>query len=121
MTASGYASTLGISAYAFANANGLTEIVFPGSIMVIDGTAFNGCKKLQTVEFTGATPPVLMGADMFDTSVSDFKIIIPTTSSDVVAAYLCSYNFAMYEPFIDLNGVAAPGDNADRNNVYLGN
>lgn len=121
MTASGYASTLGISAYAFANANGLTEIVFPGSIMVIDGTAFNGCKKLQTVEFTGATPPVLMGAGMFDTTVSDFKIIIPTTSSDVVAAYLCSYNFAMYEPFIDLNGVAAPGDNADRNNVYLGN
>jgi hypothetical protein len=121
MTTSTYASTLGISAYAFANANGLTEIVFPGSIMVIDGTAFSGCKRLQTVEFTGATPPVLMGAGTFDTSVADFKIVIPTTNSDVVAAYLCSYNFAIYEPFIDLNGIAAPGTNVDRNKVYLGN
>ena len=121
MTASSYASTLGISAYAFANADGLTEIVFPASIMVIDGTAFNDCMELKTVQFTGATPPVLMSAGIFDTTVGDFKIIIPTTSSDVVAAYLCSYNFAMYEPFIDLNGIAAPGTDVDRNNVYLGN
>lgn len=121
MTASNYASTLVIGNYAFENAAGLTEIVFPGSIMVIDGTAFAGCSKLHTVQFTGTKPPVLMGSDMFDTSVENFKIVIPTTSSDVIAAYLYSYNFAQYESYVDLNGNSTPSTSGDRNNVYLGN
>lgn len=121
MTATSYASTIGIGAGAFANADKLTEIKFPASLLVIDSTAFTNCTKLQTVEFTGTTPPVLMGTSTFDTSVEDFKMVIPTTSSSVVNAYLCAYNFAQYEPYIDLGGNAAPGDDATRNQVFLAN
>lgn len=120
MSASSYASTLVIGDHAFENATGLTQIVFPASIMVIDGTAFKNCTSLQTVQFTGEKPPVLMGAGLFDTTVTGFKILIPTTSSDVIAAYLYAYNFAQYESYIDLNGNTAPGTSGDRNNVYLG-
>ena len=121
MTETSYASTLVIGSHAFENTVGLTEIVFPESLMVIDGTAFAGCSALKTVQFTGQKPPVLMGSDMFDTTVTDFKIVIPTTSSDVIAAYLYSYNFALYESYIDLNGNTVPSTSGDRNNVYLGN
>lgn len=121
MTGTAYASTVGIGANAFTNAAELTQIVFPGSLMVIDSTAFTGCAKLYSVEFTGTTPPVLMGAGIFDTSVENFQMIIPTTDSNVVTAYLCAFNFGEYEPYIDLNGNAAPGAAAARNQVYMSN
>ena len=119
MTATAYASTVGIGAGAFANATELTQIVFPSSLMVIDSTAFTGCSKLSSVEFTGTTPPVLMGAGIFDTSVEGFKMTIPTTDSSVVTAYLCAFNFGEYEPYIDLNGNAAPSAGTARNQVHL--
>ena len=119
MTGTAYASTVGIGASAFANA-GLTEIKFPASLLVIDSTAFDGCAKLATVEFTGTTPPTLMGAGIFDTSVENFKMVIPTTDANVVTSYLCAYNFAEYEPYIDLNGNAAPSASTARNQVHLG-
>ena len=121
MTGTAYASTVGIGANAFTNAAELTQIVFPGSLMVIDSTAFTGCAKLYSVEFTGTTPPVLMGAGIFDTSVENFQMIIPTTDSNVVTAYLCTFNFGEYEPYIDLNGNTAPGAAAARNQVYMSN
>jgi len=121
MSAAAYASTVGIGADAFANAMELTQIIFPSSLMVIDSTAFTGCTKLNTVEFTGSAPPVLMGTGIFDTSVEDFKMIIPTTNSNVVTAYLCAYNFGEYEPYIDLNGNAEPGAGVARNQVSLNN
>ena len=120
MTGTAYASTVGIGASAFANAAGLTEIKFPASLLVIDSTAFEGCAKLATVEFTGTTPPTLMGAGIFDTSVENFKMVIPTADANVVTAYLCAYNFAEYEPYIDLNGNAAPSASTARNQVHLG-
>lgn len=119
MSGSGYEMTVGIGAGAFANAGKLTQIVFPASLTVIDSTAFNNCSKLQTVEFTGNTPPTLMGAGIFDTSVDSFSMIIPTTSGDVVTAYLCAYNFAEYEPFINRNGHAAPSNTMERNQVHI--
>ena len=119
MSGTAYASTVGIGAHAFNNAEGLTRFVFPSSLMVIDSTAFTGCTKLSSVEFTGTTPPVLMGAGIFDTSVEGFEMIIPTTDSNVVTAYLCAYNFGEYEPYIDLNGNAAPGSSTTRNQVNL--
>lgn len=121
MTGADYAYTVGISANAFANAAKLTQIVFPESLMVIDSTAFVGCTQLSTVEFTGNTPPVLMGSGIFDTAVEDFEMVIPTTDGDVVTTYLCAYNFGEYEPYIDLNGHAAPDANTPRNQVPLGN
>ena len=120
MSASAYASTIGIGGGAFANAQKLTEIIFPASLKVIDSLAFADCIKLQTVEFTGNTPPVLMGSGIFDVNIQNFKMIIPNTSSGVVNAYLCAYNFGEYEPYIDLGGNAAPGDTTNRNNVNLG-
>jgi hypothetical protein len=48
-------------------------------------------------------------------------MVIPTTDGDVVTAYLCAYNFGEYEPYIDLNGHAAPDANTPRNQVPLGN
>ena len=121
MTADSYASTVGIGAAAFDNASKLTEIKFPASLLVIDSTAFTNCTMLHTVEFTGTTPPLLMGTNVFDTSVDGFKMVIPTTSSDVVSAYLGAYNFAQYEPFIDLGGNAALSADAARNQVTLAN
>ncbi len=121
MTDADYASTVGIGAGAFANATKLTEIVFPESLMVIDSTAFVNCLQLNTVEFTGDMPPVLMGAGIFDTAVEGFKMIIPTADSDVVTTYLCAYNFGEYEPYIDLNGNPAPDATTPRNQVPLGN
>lgn len=121
MTGNDYAYTVGIAAGAFANANKLTYIVFPESLMVIDGTAFANCTQLKTVEFTGATPPVLMGSGIFDTSVTGFAMVIPTDSADLVTAYLCAYNFGEYEPYINLNGHAAPSADTPRNQVPIGN
>ena len=121
MTATSFSSTVGIGAGAFANASKLTEIKFPASLLVIDGSAFTNCLQLKTVEFTGTTPPVLMGSNIFDTSVEGFKMVIPNSSASVVTAYLCAYNFAQYEPFIDLGGNAAPGADAVRNQVMLAN
>ena len=120
MSVSAYGSTIGIGGGAFANAQKLTEIVFPSGLKVIDSGAFTDCTKLQTVEFTGNTPPVLMGSGIFDVSITNFQIIIPNTSSSVVNAYLCAYNFGEYEPYIDLGGNAAPGSTTNRNNVNLG-
>ncbi len=120
MTANGYASTLIIGAKAFAGANKLTEIKFPAALLAIDGTAFTDCGNIHTVEFTGTTPPVLMGYGIFDTSVEGFKMVIPTTNSSVTSAYLCAYGFGEYEPFIDLAGNAAPGASTDRNKVTIG-
>ena len=120
MSVSAYGSTIGIGGGAFANAQKLTEIVFPSGLKVIDSGAFTDCTKLQTVKFTGNTPPVLMGSGIFDVSIKDFQIIIPNTSSSVVNAYLCAYNFGEYEPYIDLGGNAAPGSTTNRNNVNLG-
>jgi hypothetical protein len=97
MTGSGYETTVVIAAGAFANANGLTEIAFPSSLMVIDGAAFKDCAKLKTVTFTGTTPPTLMGSKIFDTSVEAFKMVIPAGSAE---AYLSAYHFAEYEPYI---------------------
>lgn len=102
MTATAYASTVAIGATAFENAK-LTEIKFPATLTVIDSTAFKNCAALHTAEFTGTTPPMMLGANIFDTKVENFKMVIPTTSSSVVNAYLSSYNFAKYEPFIDLS------------------
>ena len=116
MTASDYAATVGIGAGAFANGAKLTQIKFPASMMVIDSTAFAGCVKLSTVTFTGATPPVLMGSGIFDTAVEGFQMIVP---ADKLETYLCAFNFAEYEPFIDLNGGTAPGTGANRNQVAL--
>ncbi len=120
MSGDAYASTVGISANAFANAANLTQIVFPETLMVIDSTAFESCKQLSTVEFTGDTPPVLMGAGIFDTSVDNFEMVIPTTDGDVVLTYLCAFNFGEYEPYIDLNGHAGPDADTPRNQVPLG-
>ncbi len=117
MTAASYASTVGIGASAFANAANLTQIVFPASLKVIDSTSFTNCKSLRTVQFTGNTPPILMGAEIFDTSVEGFTMIIPTADSNVVNAYLCAYNFGEYEPYIVLNGNTAPGADAPHNQV----
>jgi hypothetical protein len=121
MTGEIFASTVGIGANAFTNAAGLNQIVLPGSLMVIDSAAFTNCTKLNTVEFTGNVPPVLMGVGIFDTSVEDFKMVIPTDDSAVVTAYLCAYNFGEYEPYIDLNGNAAPSADTPRNQVSLEN
>lgn len=120
MTTTDYQSTVGIGATAFANASKLSEIIFPSSLMLIDGSAFDGCAKLSTVQFTGTTPPVLTGANTFDTTVENFKMVIPNSSSSVVTSYLCAYNFAEYEAFIDLGGHAAPDASAARNQVSLG-
>lgn len=120
MTASNYASTVGIASSAFENVTGLTEIIFPANLMVIDSTAFKGCTNLKTVRFTGTTPPVLLGSGIFDTRVDEFKMIIPTSDATVVSAYLCAYNFAEYEAYIDLNGNSAPAASANRNQVSLG-
>lgn len=120
MSASAYASTVGIGGGAFANAQKLTEIIFPAALKVIDSAAFTNCTKLQTVQFTGTTPPVLMGSGIFDVDIANFEMIIPNTSSSVVNAYLCAYNFGEYEPYIDLGGHAAPGSTTNRNNVNLG-
>lgn len=120
MSVSAYGSTIGIGGGAFANAQKLTEIVFPSGLKVIDSEAFTDCTKLQTVKFTGNTPPVLMGSGIFDVNVTNFEMIIPNTSSSVVNAYLCAYNFGEYEPYIDLGGNAAPGSTTNRNNVNLG-
>ena len=119
LSGTSYAATVGISAGAFANASKLTEIVFPASLLVIDSTAFEDCDRLRTVQFTGNTPPTLMGSGIFDTRVESFKMVIPTTSADVVTAYLCAYNFTEYEPYIDLNGHAAPDAGTERNQVPL--
>ncbi len=102
MTDSAYASTVGIATNAFSNATKLTHIIFPNSLMVIDSTAFANCTQLNTVEFTGATPPTLMGTGIFDTSVEGFKIVIPS-ADDVVAAYLSAYNFEEYVTYMELN------------------
>ena len=120
MSVSAYGSTIGISGGAFANAQKLTEIIFPSGLKVIDSGVFTDCTKLQTVQFTGNTPPVLMGPGIFDVTVTNFEMIIPNTSSSVVNAYLCAYNFGEYEPYIDLGGNAAPGSTTNRNNVNLG-
>lgn len=119
LTGSGYASTVAIGAGAFSNASKMTQIKFPASLLVIDSTAFENCTKLHTVQFTGTTPPTLMGTGIFDTKVEAFKMVIPTASQDVVTAYLCAYNFGEYEPYIDLNGHAAPSANTARNQVPL--
>ena len=119
MTGANYASTIGIGAGAFTNAVGLTEIVFPSSLLVIDSTAFENCTMLQTVTFTGNTPPLLMGSGIFNTNVESFEMVIPTADADVVTAYLCAYNFGEYEPYIDLNGNAAPSSTTPRNQVNL--
>lgn len=121
MTDYGYQHTVGIGATAFANASKLTEIVFPSTLMVVDSTAFKNCGSLRTVEFTGETPPTLMGAGIFNTAVEAFEMVIPTDSGDVVTDYLCSYGFAEYEPFIDLKGHAAPDSSVLRNQVPLTN
>jgi hypothetical protein len=121
MTGEIFASTVGIGANAFTNAAGLNQIVLPGSLMVIDSAAFTNCTKLNTVEFTGNVPPVLMGVGIFDTSVEDFKMVIPTDDSAVVTAYLCAYNFGEYEPYIDLNGNVPPSADTPRNQVSLEN
>ena len=118
MTAADYSSTVGIGAGAFANAK-LKQIIFPASLMVIDSTAFINTQQLSTVKFTGTTPPTLMGAGIFNTSVEGFKMIIPTTDSAVVTAYLCAYNFGEYEPYIDLNGNAGPDASTPRNQVPM--
>ena len=120
MSVSAYASTVGIANGAFTNAQKLNEIIFPSALKVIDSTAFTDCSKLKTVEFTGNTPPVLMGTGIFDVEILNFEMIIPNTSSSVVNAYLCAYNFGEYEPYINLGGNAAPGSTANRNNVNLG-
>lgn len=119
LSGSSYASTVAIGAGAFSNASKMTQIKFPASLLVIDSTAFENCTKLHTVQFTGTTPPTLMGSGIFDTKVEAFKMVIPTASQDVVTAYLCAYNFGEYEPYIDLNGHAAPGANTARNQVPL--
>jgi len=98
MTDTAYASTVMIGANAFANASGLTEIIFPSSLAVIDGTAFTNCNQLCLVEFTGNTAPVLMGAGIFDTTVEDFAMIVPNLDT-----YVRSHNFAEYEPYMTLN------------------
>ena len=116
MTASDYAATVGIGAGAFANAAKLTQIKFPASMMVIDSTAFAGCVKLNTVTFTGTTPPVLMGSGIFDTDVEGFQMIVP---ADKLEVYLCAFNFDEYEPFINLTGGNVPGTDANRNQVAL--
>ena len=120
MTGDAYSSTVGIGANAFGNSN-LSQITFPSSLLVIDSTAFANCSQLKTVEFTGDTPPTLMGAGIFDTSINDFEMIIPTVDGDVVLAYLCAYNFGEYEPFIDLDGHSGPDADTPRNQVPLGN
>ena len=103
MTGDMYGSTVAIVSHAFLNATDLTGITFPSSLGVIDSNAFVGCTSLKTVEFTGNTPPVLMGSGIFDTTVREFKMIIPTADATVVAAYLNAYNFAEYAPFMELN------------------
>lgn len=120
MTGTGYSSTVVIGSKAFMNATKLTKIKFPASLLVIDSTSFENCTKLKTVEFTGNTPPVLMGSGIFDTSIEGFNMVIPTSSSSVVTAYLCGYNFSEYEAFINRGGHAAPGANTDRNKVSIG-
>lgn len=119
MSGSSYAATVGIAAGAFENVTGLTEIIFPEALLVIDGTAFTNCTALKKVTFTGDVPPTLMGAGIFDTDVVGFEMVIPTTSSDLVMAYLCAYNFGEYEPYIDRGGHAAPGADTLRNQVPL--
>ena len=98
MSGAEYSSTVGICAYAFANATNLTEIVFPGSLMMIDSMAFTNCTQLNRVEFTGNTPPSLMGAGIFDTSVDNFTMVVPDSAA---TAYQSAYNFAEYEPYFD--------------------
>ncbi len=102
MSGADYEATIIIGANAFTNATGLTQIVFPSSLMMIDSTAFDNCTKLNTVEFTGDTPPVLMSEGIFDTTVEDFVMIIPIVDTNVVNAYLTAYNFVEYLPYINL-------------------
>jgi hypothetical protein len=113
-----YQATVGIGTSAFENA-ALTEIVFPQSLLVIDGTAFKNCDALKTVTFTGATPPALMGSGIFNTGVEGFKMKIPTDAAELVTDYLCAYNFGEYEPYIDRGGHAAPGNSVERNQVPI--
>jgi hypothetical protein len=117
---SDYAKTVGIGSGAFAGAGELTQICFPSSLLVIDGSSFRNCGKLHTVQFTGNTPPVLMGAGIFDTGVENFKMMIPTAQANVVTAYFEAYNFGEYRSFIDLGGSPAPEGAADGNKVPLG-
>ena len=120
MTGSGYELTVAISAGAFENAAELTGIRFPMSLLVIDSTAFANCAKLRTVEFTGETPPTLMGTGIFDTGVDGFQVVIPTEKGDVVEAYLCAMNFAEYEPYMDLGAFEALSGQTMRNRVFIG-
>lgn len=99
MTENGYGSTVAIASRAFLNATDLTGIVFPASLGVIDSNAFTGCTALKTVEFTGTTPPVLMGSGIFDTTVRDFAMILPTDAS-VQNVYRNAYNFAEYASYM---------------------
>ena len=118
MTEAVYASTIAIGANAFIKVDGMTKIVFPGSLAVIDSKAFIDCTKLNTVEFTSNTPPTLMGAGIFDTSVKEFKMIIPTADSNVILAYLTAFNFGEYEPYIDLNGMERPSSVGTESSIY---
>lgn len=99
MTAAAYQSTVAISDSAFENAAQLTQIVFPSALTVVDSTAFKNCTGLKTVQFTGTTPPTLMGAGTFDIAVDSFQVIIPA-GTNVLNAYLSAPNFADYEPYI---------------------
>jgi hypothetical protein len=64
---------------------------------MIDGSAFENCSQLTTVEFIGITPPVLMGAGLFDVSVENFEMFVPAANMD---AYKNAYNFDEYAPYI---------------------
>ena len=97
LSATDYASTVGIGANAFTNATKLTGICFPSSLVMIDGSAFENCSQLTTVEFIGITPPVLMGAGLFDVSVENFEMFVPAANMDV---YKNAYNFDEYAPYI---------------------
>ena len=63
----------------------------------------------------------LSGSGKTKTLVELVSEAVNTASGDVVTAYLCAYNFVEYEPYIDLNGHAAPGADAERNQVSLVN
>lgn len=93
-----YSTTACIASGAFLNANMLSHIIFPEELAVIDSNAFTGCTALKTVEFTGATPPVLMGSGIFNASVSGFKMIVP---ADVEEAYRSAYNFTEYVSYME--------------------
>ncbi|MBE7064925.1 MAG: hypothetical protein E7384_03815 [Ruminococcaceae bacterium] len=104
-----------ISGNAFKNARNLNSIILGSGLGAIDSVAFIGCNYLGQITFTGAVPPVLMGASIFDTNLTGFTMTVPTGSVD---AYIRAMNFAEYAPYMN-GGIEIP-TSGDMNMIHWG-